>query len=445
MSALAVRVCRADAQVVCARTINAGLQLLATMLFVGVLAEVAGLGSLAAVLATLPAAGMLWWFQGGAQLPVEAQQGAPSVRDLVVLAGLAVIAWVCRRRDRGRGAAAGWAALGVLCAVGVFWAYNRGLVLVVTAGLFGAARAVLMRSVWPVLWMGVGGVLGLTAVVALAGPQIVPATLSDIAYWQANGAMWLMPLIPAIVAPAFVLGLLVVAGVPLVRAGGRPGRVSMLAVLGCVAVLYAVQSATRPDIPHMRFVVWPLVLALGLVLRDRAEALRLPGLPPGAAGLAGLVVLAGVCIESYGERSIVRTAVAGLGGNVRALTRPAPTDAALAGPDQMRIAALVRAAGRCTFAANNAGIVHLLSGMPPCSRFVFGAYVAADQQESIIAELVRGAPEIIVWDSPDWWAHIDGRDFEDRAPVLAAWIRAAFPVRTMVGPHVLLSRRALMP
>jgi hypothetical protein len=108
-----------------------------------------------------------------------------------------------------------------------------------------------------------------------------------------------------------------------------------------------------------------------------------------------------------------------------------------------RVAELVRAAGRCTFAADNAGMVYLLSGQPPCSRFAVGAYVAAEMQAEVIASLVAGEPSVIVWDAPGWWAHIDGHGLADHAPVLAAWIVAHYPVETRIEGHVLRSKAAL--
>jgi hypothetical protein len=104
---------------------------------------------------------------------------------------------------------------------------------------------------------------------------------------------------------------------------------------------------------------------------------------------------------------------------------------------------LVMASGRCTFAANNAGIVYLLSRMPPCSRFAFGVYVAADRQTEVIAELEAAQPKIILWDSLAWYARIDDRRFWNRTPILADWIVAHYPIQTTIGQYVVLSSTSL--
>ena len=92
---------------------------------------------------------------------------------------------------------------------------------------------------------------------------------------------------------------------------------------------------------------------------------------------------------------------------------------------------------------SNAGLVYLLSRRPPCSRFAFGIYVAADAQAGVIQELERAQPDVIVWGNASSWSRIDGYDLRRRTQILAAWIEAHFPVRTKIGSYELLSVTAL--
>ena len=445
-SRAAALLCRAEAQMVCVRGINMGLQFVAVVLFIALLAGLAGLGSVLAVVAGGPAVAMLWLYNGPTERIADAHQGTPSLRDLFVLAGLLVMARLCRRIDRGDGAglAAGLVGLGVLAAVGQFWAYNRGLALDVVVGVFTLGLCLVRRSVRPITWVIAGGVAGLVAVVMLGGMGLVEATLFDIGYWSRNGGMWHLPLVPVVAVPVGLLALFVLArGWPVAVAAyraGRAGRGLMLAVLAVVFALYIAQSFNRPDLLHVRWVMWPAALLLAMVIRAWAAPMLPAVAHRDAMRLATLLLVAGAAIEFYGDSSILRFALAGLGENIAAAGRPAPSDRDLAGPDLARVADVVAASGGCTFAANNAGIVHLLSRRPPCSRFAFGIYVAADQQDAVIAELEAARPGVILWESAAWWSHIDQRDFPARAPVLAGWITAHYPVRTVIGPHVLLSR-----
>lgn len=194
----------------------------------------------------------------------------------------------------------------------------------------------------------------------------------------------------------------------------------------------------------MRWTLWPPALVLAIGIRARLETIRAPALQDaGFPVMAALIAL--LCLETMSDHSIAYTTLDGLARNARLLRHPLPPDRTLVPPDLLRVADLVRGASRCTFAANNAGLVHLLSDAPPCSRYMFGAYIAPDRQDAVIADLEAGDPQIILWSAPEWWAHIDGHTFVDRSPRLAAWIDQNFPVETPIGPYLLRSREDLVP
>jgi hypothetical protein len=452
-SRMAALICDADKQVVCVRTINAFIQCGSAVIFVAVLATLAGLGTWAALLASLPAAAMLWLYNGPIQAVVSAHQNTPGVRDLCVLTGLLLVARVCVRFDRGetRGEGSCLLALGCLVGIGLFWAYNRGLVLGLVSGIFVIGLCLIRRSPRPALLIAAGTVTGFAAILLLGGIQLIIDTLFDITYWSQNASIWRLSFNLILVLPVAALTVLVI-GVALWSAWeslrSAPGRALMLVVLTATYVLYAMQSLNRPDIPHLRWVIWPATLILAIVIStriDRAKDISVS--PAGGAALAALLLFTGACIGLYSDKSnnsTLRIVLAGLYDNVRAARSVAPTDRALAGEDMARIADLVMASGRCTFAANNAGIIYLISRMAPCSRFAFGVYVAADRQTEVIATLETAQPEIILWDSSAWYSRIDDRSFWSRTPVLANWIVTQYPIQTAIGQYVVLSRAPLL-
>ena len=86
---------------------------------------------------------------------------------------------------------------------------------------------------------------------------------------------------------------------------------------------------------------------------------------------------------------------------------------------------------------------NLLSGAPPCSRFMFDAYIAPDRQDAVIADLEATKPEIILWSAPDWWANIDGHAFPDRSPAPSRMDRTELPrSHRNWSLHASLSRRS---
>ncbi len=450
-STIATLACSPDTQIFCVRTINTLIQFAASCLFLVTLAVLVGLGTRATVLASLPAVAMLWLYDGPTTFIVDAQQGTPSVRDLFVMAALLIMALACRRLEAGpsRGEPYALFALGVLAGTGSFWVYNRGLALILLVVAFVAALCLLRRSFGALLPAIAGALAGFVVVVGFGKLQVFTDTLFNIRYWSQNNAIWHRPFAEELAPPAVALSVLILAGViPLAGAflqSKQPGRVLMLTMLGLAFALYAAQSFNRPDLLHLRWVIWPATLMLAIIIRDQAGSLTDRPICLQRATPVAFALLSTLCIEFYSDNSIGRVVFPGLVENVRTLTRPAPTDRALAGPDLARISDLVKASGSCTFAANNLGIIHLLSHMPPCSRFVFGTYIAPDHQQDAIADLETNQPEIVLWDSTSWEAHIDGRSFRDRTPVVADWIEAHYPVRTNVGPYVLLSRAPLNP
>jgi hypothetical protein len=443
--------CSPDTQLVCVRTVNALIELGSGAVFLTVLAILTGLGTWAAVVASLPAAALLWLCNGPVFSAVVSHQYSPSIRDLFVLVGLLVMARACKRLDRGdaKDGSLSLLAIGGLAGIGLFWAYNRGLVFALVAGAFALGLCLLRRSPRPVLLVGAGGAAGLAAMLGVGGIGLMTSTLFNVEYWGQNQVIWRTPFdmryLPFVVALA---SLTVVGGLTVgwrsLRAK-RPGRAVMLATLVTIYALYLVQCLNRPDLTHLRQSMWPAMLILAIVIEEwmtRTRAAQAPRIP---ATLAGSLLLIGACVEISSSNSILHIVLGGLADNAVAATRPIPSDRDLGGRDMTRIANLIAASGRCTFVANNAIFIYLLSRMPPCSRFSAAVYVAPDWQAEVINELEATRPEIIVWESAAFYSSIDGRSIRDRTPELADWIEAHYPVRTAIGPHILLSRLPLPP
>jgi dolichol-phosphate mannosyltransferase len=446
-SRIAAVSCPTDRHLVCVRTINTIFQFGSVGLFLAVLITLVGLGTWRALLASLPAVGMLWLYNGSTQRVVDAHQGTPSVRDFLVLAGLLLMARTSRRLDLGETRVSMWPLLllGGLTMIGLFWVYNRGLALMLVVGLFTITLSVLTRSLKAILAVSIGAAVGLGAAASAGGLQLIRDTLFNIGYWSQNSSIWHTPLQPGTVAPIILIGVLALAGSLQVAwasaQSNRRGYLLFLAVVVAIVALYFVQSLNRPDAAHMRWVVWPVTLLLAMIICSWTAQSR-------GSGLATLAMALLVCVgyaALLSNPAVLRVVIKGLADNSRALARPAPTDVSLVGPDLARAAELIAARGRCTFAANNVGIVYLLSRMPPCSRFAFGTYVARDRQAEVITELEAGQPDVILWDSPDWYSRIDGLDVHARTPLLARWIEDHYPIKTTIGRQTLLSPMPLQP
>jgi hypothetical protein len=216
---------------------------------------------------------------------------------------------------------------------------------------------------------------------------------------------------------------------------GRRGPALIALPLAMMSALYLIQTINRPDADHLRWTLWPsvLLLASGIAARMRYQS---TASTLTSARMAAVVTT--LCALLLAPRWPGQWQVGqGLAANARLPWTGLPADRTLAGPGLAQAADIIRAGGGCFFAASNAGLIHLLSGVPPCSRFWFGTYVAVDEQAGVIAELEAARPRFILWDARGWWARIDGRGFADRSPTLAAWIVANYPVVIRAGDDVL--------
>lgn len=446
---LAATTCSADHQIVCVRLINTVIQALSAILFLTAVTAITGLGTVVAFLAGMPAVATIWLYNGTAHSMVAAHHGTPGIRDVVLLGGVSIIASLCRDLDRVSRTSAipALVLLGGLAALGPFWSYNRGAVLIVCVGTFGLAIMVLRRSVLPLAWLALGGAAGLGAVLAAGGVSHLHDTVANIIYWHRNADIWTTDIHAQNVPTAVLLTMLVVGGAIMTGRSllkrARHGDTLLLCILVVAFLLYLLQSLTRPDLWHLRWIVVPAALVLALVIRDWAERAIVTPLPAPSLPFVAFLVLSTICVETYSDKSVLRVIMGGLIENTRALRTAAPNDRALVGEDITRVADLIRARDRCAFVANNAGIVHLIAQTLPCSRFMFSIFIAPNSQQEVIAALEAHRPSLILWDSPAFYARFDHRGIQERQPALSAWIRTNYPIRTMIGEQVILSREPL--
>jgi hypothetical protein len=434
--------CPASAQIACLRTINLGVQLLAGWSLVGLVAMLTGLGSGRAWLASLPTLLVMLILGAAAASPVAGQQSAPGTRDLPMFAALVPMILIARRLDRCE--RPGWvlpALLGAVAAAAPLWTYNRGIVTIVVAAGFLFGALVIRRSSRTALHTVAGGLVGLMLMTAALGPGAMGTAAHNIVYWAQNGGLWrIAPHRRALAEAAlpFVMAILVLSAALLSNPQARrPSILLSGGVLAAIFVLTTAQSMDRADAAHLRWTLWPTTLLLAIGIRALPAGSRF--IAPMATGSVLASVLAAAALAEPGTLDMR----AGWRSNLHSVLSGWPPDNVIAGPGLTRIAALVRAAGRCTFAADNAGIVSLLARQPPCSRFAVGAYIAPSVQDEVITSLEATQPSIILWDGPAWWAHIDGHRLADHAPALAAWIVERYPVTTSIEGHIIRTKMPL--
>lgn len=368
---------------------------------------------------------------------VELQQGAPAIRDLALLAEI----YLLLRAERASPRAAGLlvALAGFVAGLGLFWAYNRGIVGIVALGawMIGAqARGWHPKAIaMPLQGLCIGLAISLAA-----EPQMAAQHLTNILYWQQNQAIWakrpdyLPEIVTALAFAAATLALFAAAATGLLRVwrkGLNANGIASLLMLGAVTLLLVYGTLNRLDSAHIRF-AYPYQLLLALRLTMLWPPPRIPAL-----GGPRRVLVAGLAIWLLVFVNPVQLA-SGVAANAALLARKLPTDRALATPQLAATAdALHTGKGACTYAFDNGGAIYHLAGLPPCSATLVPVYAAPERQFQIIAELAARRPPLVIGGSDAWYAAIDGKELAQRTPALHRGLTEAYePDRRIGGTEI---------
>jgi hypothetical protein len=365
---------------------------------------------------------------------VYLHQGAPGIRDLVLFPELFLLI-VASRMPHARIALAAQFGAGLLAAVGLFWAYNRGLIGIGLLSTHMAVRAVLRRSPAGTLAAAIGLAAGLAAF-WLADPRAFAGHLHNIAYWATHGSLWQLRggLLGRLIFYGLSGGLMALVCLLLLRTPLTAGWLEIAGVL-LVQMLAFVQVAHgRADGVHYAFGL-PAIVLLGLfALRIRPPLWLQRG--AGARFAAALALLL-LVLDLNAPASALRLSAMQAAANLRRVAAALPRNTDLLGPREQIAGRVLKDARGCTYALEGSGVLYALAGRPACSRFLYPSYVGPDGEAGVIADLARARPAIVVAASRHWSMFLDKRTPTQRAPRLVGWINAHYPYEQRVGDFVL--------
>ena len=438
--------CRGDTAIACTRSFNGLLSALAMVAFAVAVDRLL----LRAQQLRLPAAiGLcvfLLAFNGRAILPTDLHQGAPGIRDLLLLIDVLLAIALLREGVSRVGQVVAAACLGLTLPIALFWAYNRGLACGVVFGLTVLCLLVLRRPVLATVCMA-GALVGFGASWAL-NAGLIEQHVFNVLYWSRNSGIWQYPLTArhvVLLVPFFVIafvgvGLALIRTLQVLRAGWSEDA-GLLIVLTAVALLVLGQSIGRSDNMHLSY-FFPY---LGLVMAAYVTA-GPPIIHRAWQGMSSrtIFVIAAlvVLMEFYSPYgSIVRDQLLGVRQNLSYLKRGLPLDDNIMDKDTKAVADMLRQAGEpCTYLFDNSEAIYFLSGVLSCSNVLAPVYAVPAEQSSILASLDQGAPKIILFSSQHWWNAIDGKSLQERTPELYAWAERNYPHRLLVGSYELRAR-----
>jgi hypothetical protein len=371
---------------------------------------------------------------------VYLHQGAPGIRDVLLFCELALL-MIASGSARRAFVLAALAGAGMVAAVGLFWAYNRGLIGIGLLGTYMAVRLVARRELSGPLAAAAGLAAGMGALY-LADPVAFAAHFSNILYWATHGDLWYLP--GSLFGRAFFwgLGLGLVAWVALLLLRMRPPapQLEMGAVLLVQMLAFLQVAQGRPDGVHFAFGL-PAMLLLGLFAL-RLKAPSWVGTSGGAPLMLVTLVLL-VLLDVNAPSPTLPPAARQTARNLRALATGMPRNAQLFGPRERLAAQVLAQAGPCTYALEGSGVLYALSGRPACSPFLYPAYVAPEDEMRLIAQLAQARPDALLVASRHWSMFVDDRTPAQRVPRLVQWIVRHYPHEYRVGDFVIRSDKQL--
>ena len=402
---------------------------------------------------------LLFGFEGESM--VLFHQAAPAIRDVVLLASLALLLWTLRNPLDEAASRTGWPlifASGAFAGLGPFWCYDRG---VIWAGIFTLTCFTLLmsRQTRPIGLFGIGGFVTAIESIWVFGPLGgIAGSLDNILYWLRYSTMWssypfsLQLLLQLLPVATFITVVLLLGFATLVNSWRRQDflRTVVLIPLLLVQVGYLKIGFNRPDTVHLAWAMLPTFLLLSVCLDDPIRTLHCksgavgtrtaPFYPRMVLGFAVNACLSGAfCLQHYARDEKL---TANWSSSLRAIASQFNDDAMIPGAVRPVIDVLRSSTASCTYVLTNEGMLYFWSRKPSCSRFAYPAYIAPAYQSEVASALAAREPDILVFDSNFWSARIDGRGLRQRTPELADWMEKRYPYAMRLDGYVLRTNKA---
>jgi hypothetical protein len=87
---------------------------------------------------------------------------------------------------------------------------------------------------------------------------------------------------------------------------------------------------------------------------------------------------------------------------------------------------IINSKANCIFDLSNNGVINGLTQLPSCSRFSYIVYADYRHEQEIIDSLVNSLPPVIVYSSTFWSFNLDGKSMHDRFPKLNDFILSKY-------------------
>lgn len=364
--------------------------------------------------------------------PVHRQQAFIGTRDLFLMLTI----WGAFKADACDHLLTNLALLafsGLSAALCLYWSYDRGVIsgiwmLVLSVGLIAQNRykgmaAMLMAYVTAMLVVSSTRMLG-----------TIGENLHNVVYWvKSSGDVWSMSFKSKSVAlpSAFSLmlfSLLVLAFAAQWLLKNRRHHFAPY-VLGVAAMqaVFLTKLYNLPFFPTNYYFIWPTIILLAMMAPEMPWAKTINGQLSNfwqaghgwhAASRGNKVLISALAVLtlSFFTNAVVFSII-----SVRAAIKN-PADIELLDTERYALDGLDTKNVSCVLLWTNEGAVSLFLKKPSCTNYTYPVYISQAQEATVLDELRKNPPGLIVYDSPFWSTNIYFRTMKERLPAIDQFI-----------------------
>ena len=364
--------------------------------------------------------------------PVHRQQSFIGTRDLFLMLSIwgTAKAAVCVRS---------FASLvflilsGLAAALCLYWSYDRGVIagvwmIMLSLGFIYQRK---YKSTAVLLLSYVAG-LFLASSIKILGT--LAEAINNVLYWvKSSGDVWYMPLkgkmmaIPGAVS-LMLFALLVLAFAVQWVLNNRQHRFAphVMGIMLMQAV-FLTKLYSLPSFPTNHYFVWPSIILLMIIAPELTWARILNAQLTNFwreghgwhAATRGNKILFGALVML--TLSFFSNAVALSALTVRSAVKT-HTNMELLDIQRYALDGLVTENLSCVFLWTNEGVLSLFLKKPACTKYAYPVYISRAQEATVLGELKKNPPGLIVYDSPFWSTAIFGRTMKERLPAIDQFI-----------------------
>lgn len=324
---------------------------------------------------------------------------------------------------------------GIFAAFSFYWSYDRGILSIIWISGLGFVFILNGRR-REVASIFVGYICAIFAISEIGLFGKFSENLFNLKYWLINtNEIWNYPLKSKIVAIPYMAGMIglflfVIYNI-FVSVGVRKAILANPYLLGLIImqIVFFGKMLSLPGFPTSYYFIWPTLL---LLIFEPPKFLLTTLIDKKLKNITGRAdELRAIILESNGllffSISLVLIFLSNIFiqatlYNIKNILKWVPNEKiiekkyyGLDGLDSTKF--------KCVFNWSNEGIFSVLLNVRYCTKYQYAVYISKNNESTVLAELKKQPPDLIIYDSPFWSMSIYGKHMRDRLPNIDQFIK----------------------